>query len=80
MSLGALLAEIMESKQKQKNNKQKNKAFELWKSGWIVSLKNAGSPKAEKILMEMMDEYLLVNIVDNDLVNGDVFSIFKELK
>ena len=52
----------------------KNEAFELWLTDWAtIYEKNSVS---YKLIKEIHDSYYLVNIVDNDYVNGNIFEIF----
>jgi len=50
----------------------KDEAFGLWNSQW-KSLHADGSQSA-KVLQEVHDSYYLVNIVDNDFINGNIFT------
>ena len=52
----------------------KDEAFELWLIDWAsIYEKNSVS---YKLIKEIHDSYYLVNIVDNDYVNGNIFEIF----
>jgi len=55
----------------------KEEAFDLW-NVWI-SIYPESSPSRE-LLQEIHDTYFLVNIVDNDYVDGDIFRIFKDFQ
>mmetsp|Transcript_17675 Transcript_17675/g.28606 ORF Transcript_17675/g.28606 Transcript_17675/m.28606 type:complete len:590 (-) Transcript_17675:223-1992(-) len=54
----------------------KEEAFHLWQS--FASVYDQGSPSYD-LLYDMHDRYFLVNIVDNDFINGDIFRIFDAL-
>ncbi|KNC53226.1 methylenetetrahydrofolate reductase [Thecamonas trahens ATCC 50062] len=55
----------------------KDEAFKLWLSRW-KRLYADGSPSAA-LIQSVHDNYYLINIVDNDYVNGDIFAVFREL-
>jgi methylenetetrahydrofolate reductase (NADPH) len=50
-------------------------AFDLWMSEW-ASLYEDGS-KSNEVLTTIRDTYFLVNVVDNDYVDGDIFTPFE---
>jgi len=52
----------------------KDEAFALWMSQW-GSLYPQHSPSWE-LIDDIANTFFLVNIVDNDFINGDIFSIF----
>jgi len=52
----------------------KDEAFGLWKTQWL-SLYGEGTPSF-KVLSNVIDSYFLVNILDNNYVNGDIFAVF----
>ncbi|CAN1194503.1 Methylenetetrahydrofolate reductase 1 [Linum perenne] len=52
----------------------KDEAFEIWSRGW-ASLYPEDDP-SRKLLKEVESSYYLVSLVDNDYVNGDIFSAF----
>mmetsp|Transcript_7998 Transcript_7998/g.49408 ORF Transcript_7998/g.49408 Transcript_7998/m.49408 type:complete len:560 (-) Transcript_7998:194-1873(-) len=52
----------------------KDEAFSIWLSVW-ASAYEEGS-RSRQLLQEIHDTYYLVNIVDNDFVQGDLFSLF----
>ncbi|CAN0922991.1 Methylenetetrahydrofolate reductase 1 [Linum grandiflorum] len=52
----------------------KDEAFEIWTRGW-ASLYPEDDP-SRKLLKEVESSYYLVSLVDNDYVNGDIFSAF----
>jgi methylenetetrahydrofolate reductase (NADPH) len=54
----------------------KAEAFALWRAQW-GSIYEEGSEAAD-LLARIHDEYFLVNVVDNDFVGGDVFSVFED--
>jgi len=55
----------------------KDEAFALWHTQW-ASLYDASS-ESWKVIEKMASTYVLVNIIDNDYVKGNIFSIFEEL-
>jgi len=55
----------------------KDEAFALWHSQW-ASLYEEGS-EARKIIDDIANSYYLVNIVDNNFIDSNIFSIFDEL-
>lgn len=52
----------------------KDEAFALWKTQWLTLYENSST--STKILSDIVDNYYLVNIVDNNYINGDVFALF----
>lgn len=52
----------------------KDEAFGLWKTGWSDLYEK--DSESEKVLEEIASSYYLVNVVENDYKNGDIFSIF----
>ncbi len=52
----------------------KDEAFDLWTSEWQVLYEQ--DSKSAELLQKIQDTYYLVNLVDNDFVNGDLFSNF----
>ena len=55
----------------------KDEAFDLWLSSW-GALYAEESPSYET-LEEIHDTYYLINVVDNDFVSGDIFSLFRQV-
>lgn len=55
----------------------KDEAFALWKVHW-QSIYQAGTPSWD-LLQNIHDTFYLVNIVDNDYINGDIFAFFDRL-
>ncbi|EGG23463.1 methylenetetrahydrofolate reductase [Cavenderia fasciculata] len=55
----------------------KDEAFALWQSRWS-SLYDENST-SRKVLDEMIDNYYLINVVDNNFVNGNIFQPFIDL-
>jgi len=55
----------------------KDEAFALWVRGW-ASIYEDDTPSYE-LLHDMHDKYFLVNIVDNDFIDGDIFDLFDKL-
>jgi len=54
----------------------KDEAFALW-AQW-ASLYQEGSA-SHKLLADMINSYFLVNIVDNNFIDGDIFAVFNEI-
>jgi methylenetetrahydrofolate reductase (NADPH) len=52
----------------------KDEAFDLWSSEWKTLYKN--DTESAKLLDNIQESYYLVNLVENDFVNGDLFSLF----
>jgi len=55
----------------------KDEAFALWHSQW-AALYDEGT-KSRQVIDELANTYLLVNIVDNNFISGNIFAIFEEL-
>ncbi|PRP86322.1 methylenetetrahydrofolate reductase [Planoprotostelium fungivorum] len=55
----------------------KDEAFALWTTQWI-SLYKAGSQSVQ-ILEQVRDTFYLVNIVDNNFVDGNIFDVVDEV-
>jgi methylenetetrahydrofolate reductase (NADPH) len=55
----------------------KDEAFALWIQQW-GKIYPDNSESAE-VIQEIHDTYFLVNVVDNDYVNGDMFAFFQKL-
>jgi len=55
----------------------KDEAFALWLSNWANHYAE-GSPSAH-LLNDIIASYWLVNLYDNDYVNGNIFAPFKDL-
>eukprot|EP00163_Fabomonas_tropica_P007578 TRINITY_DN1729_c2_g6_i2.p1 TRINITY_DN1729_c2_g6~~TRINITY_DN1729_c2_g6_i2.p1 ORF type:complete len:595 (+),score=196.83 TRINITY_DN1729_c2_g6_i2:46-1830(+) len=54
----------------------KDEAFALWKSLW--GDKYPQDSKSRDVINSIHDSWYLINIVDNNFLNGDIFSIFNE--
>lgn len=54
----------------------KDEAFSLWIKLWAAIYDDESA--SYELLCNIHDSYLLINIVDNDYVNGDIFTIFEE--
>tara|TARA_B100000315_G_scaffold260911_1_gene327223 strand:- start:3857 stop:5617 length:1761 start_codon:yes stop_codon:yes gene_type:complete len=52
----------------------KDEAFELWLTDWASIYENDSI--SYKLIKEIHNSYYLVNIVDNDYVDGNIFKIF----
>lgn len=55
----------------------KDEAFALWVRGWASIYEEDSS--SYNLLYDMHDEYFLVNIVDNDFIDGNIFDLFDQL-
>jgi len=55
----------------------KDEAFTLWNTQW-ADLYDQASP-SHKLISDVSEKFFLVNIVDNDFLNGDIFAIFNEI-
>ncbi|KAL3621505.1 Methylenetetrahydrofolate reductase 1 [Castilleja foliolosa] len=55
----------------------KDEAFEIWARRW-ANLYPETDP-SKKFLEEVESSYYLVSLVDNDYINGDLFSVFKDI-
>lgn len=55
----------------------KEEAFEIWRREWGM-LYPEGSP-SRKLLEDFRKNYWLLNLVENDFQNGDIFSIFRRM-
>nr|AAL91367.2 chimera1 [synthetic construct]WBT04607.1 Met13 [synthetic construct] len=52
----------------------KDEAFEIWSRSW-ANLYPEDDP-SRKLLEEVKNSYYLVSLVDNNYINGDIFSVF----
>jgi len=55
----------------------KDEAFDIWREGW-ASLYEEDSV-SRKLLEEIPDTYWLLNLIENDYADGDIFAIFRKL-
>jgi len=55
----------------------KEEAFRLWVSKWADIYDNGTD--SNKLIHEIHDNYFLVNIVDNNFVNGNIFDVLNEV-
>ncbi len=55
----------------------KDEAFHLWLEEWGSLYENGSA--SHSLIREIHDSYYLMNIVENNFVNGDIFSLFKGL-
>ncbi|XP_057526065.1 methylenetetrahydrofolate reductase (NADH) 2-like [Amaranthus tricolor] len=55
----------------------KDEAFEIWSRSWAQLYPEGDSSK--KLLEEVQGSYYLVSLVDNDYINGNLFSVFADL-
>lgn len=54
----------------------KDEAFNLWKSEWAEIYEK--DSESYQVLKEIHDSFYLVNIVDHDFVEGDIFELFAD--
>jgi len=52
----------------------REEAFQLWLSKWATIYED--NSESKKLIQHVHDEYFLVNIVDNDFINGNIFDLF----
>jgi len=55
----------------------KDEAFGLWKTQW-ASIYAEGS-SSQKLIMDIVNSYYLVAIVDNNYISGDIFQFFESI-
>jgi len=55
----------------------KDEAFAVWKSGWAH--KYPQSSPCRHLLDSIINSYFLVNVVDNNFIDGDIFALFTEV-
>jgi methylenetetrahydrofolate reductase (NADPH) len=55
----------------------KDEAFEIWREEWAALY--AEKSVARELIEAIHDSYWLLNLVENDYINGDIFSIFRDL-
>lgn len=55
----------------------KDEAFALWKSRWANEYPEGSESRT--VLDSVVNTFYLVNIVDNNYVDGDLFQIFVQL-
>ncbi|KAL0490936.1 methylenetetrahydrofolate reductase [Acrasis kona] len=55
----------------------KNEAFALWLSQW-ASIYSEGS-QSRRVIQQIHDTFYLVNVIDHDYVEGNIFNIFNQL-
>jgi len=55
----------------------KDEAFALWNSQWASLYEEGSAPR--KVLDDIINSYYLVNIVDNNYIDSNIFSIFESL-
>lgn len=54
----------------------KDEAFSLWQHTW-AAIYDEESPSAD-LIDHIHSTYYLVNVVDNDFINGDIFGFFND--
>ncbi len=55
----------------------KDEAFEIWRTEWAALYDEGSTPR--RLIEEIHDSYWLLNLVENDYINGDIFAIFRDL-
>uniref|UniRef100_A0A7C8ZCD1 Methylenetetrahydrofolate reductase n=1 Tax=Opuntia streptacantha TaxID=393608 RepID=A0A7C8ZCD1_OPUST len=55
----------------------KDEAFEIWSRAWAQLYPDGDASR--KLLEEVQNSYYLVSLVDNDYINGNLFSVFSDL-
>ena len=55
----------------------KDEAFEIWLEEWAALYEEESTPR--RLIEEIHDSYWLLNLVENDYINGDIFAIFRDL-
>jgi len=55
----------------------KEEAFALWISQWKAIYEPDSI--SSKVIRDIYDTYYLVNVVDNDYINGDIFGFFSRV-
>lgn len=55
----------------------KDEAYLVWKSGWAH--KYPESSPSRTLLESIINSYFLVNVVDNNYIDGDIFQLFSEV-
>jgi methylenetetrahydrofolate reductase (NADPH) len=55
----------------------KDEAFVLWDSQWAAHYEEGS--ESRKLLQNVIDTYYLVNVVDNNYINGNIFALFEYL-
>jgi len=58
----------------------KDEAFALWNSQWLscYDQNESAQKKSYDVLSNIINNYYLMNIVDNDYIHGDLFSVFED--
>ncbi|KAD3069105.1 hypothetical protein E3N88_36985 [Mikania micrantha] len=54
----------------------KDEAFEIWSRGWAQLYSEDDSSRT--LLQEVQNTYYLVSLVDNDYINSNLFTVFKD--
>jgi len=59
----------------------KNEAFNIWDQVWanLYDEETDNEGISKKILSDMKQSLVLVNVVDNNFINGDIFQVFKDI-
>ena len=56
----------------------KDEAFEIWRQEWAALYDEGSTPR--RLIEEIHDSYWLLNLVENDYLTGDIFTIFRDLR
>jgi len=57
----------------------KDEAFAIWKSSWLPIYNSPEKSSSREFLDGVISSYYLVNMVENNYVNGNIFAPFNEL-
>lgn len=57
----------------------KEEAFALWLDLWQNMYSQETDAASRQTIQAIHDKWWLVNIVDHDYVNGDIFAVFKDI-
>jgi len=56
----------------------KDEAFVLWSSKWGKIYEKESTSR--QVIDSIVENYYLVNVVDNDFINGNIFDVFEKIK
>jgi len=59
-------------------NTWKVEAFSLWLSKWGCIYEKES--ESRNLILNVYENYFLVNVVDNDFINGNIFDLFDKIK
>lgn len=55
----------------------KDEAFQIWHEEWATLYPEGSRPR--QLLDHIHDEYWLLNLIENNFIDGDIFALFREL-